>query len=87
MNVKNLGAITKIHSSGMVESDQGFKYPYSKANIGDVMLDVDGNRMIVSKEVYKVEYLPLIEMAKKLTAKELKAQAEADAKAQAEGGK
>ena len=55
-NVENKGLVAKIHSSGMVESDKGFKFPYSRANIGDVMIDVDGDRKIVTKEEYRANY-------------------------------
>jgi len=46
------GVVTKKHASGMVESDKGFKFPYSKANIGDIMIDADASRQIVTKEEY-----------------------------------
>ena len=54
--IENRGTITKIYSSGIVESDKGFKYPYNKAKIGDVMIDVDGDRRVVSKEEYRKNY-------------------------------
>ena len=56
MKVENRGVIIKIHSSGMVESDKGFKFPYNRANIGDMMLDVDGDRIIVTKEEYREKF-------------------------------
>lgn len=56
MSVISRGVVMKIHSSGMVESDQGYKYPYNRANIGDMMIDIDGERAIVSKEEYKEKY-------------------------------
>jgi len=65
MKVEHKGSITKIHSSGMVESDKGFKYPYNKAQIGDIMLDVDGERIIVSKKEYREKYAKEITKAKK----------------------
>ncbi len=56
MKVEYKGVVKKIYSSGIVESDMGFKFPFSRANIGDVMIDVDGNRRIVSKAEYAKEY-------------------------------
>lgn len=54
--MKNLGSVTQIYSSGMVETDKGFKYPGANAKLGDVMLEDDGNRHFLSKEEYKERY-------------------------------
>lgn len=54
--IENKGVVSKIHSSGMVESDKGYKFPFSRANIGDIMIDVNGDRMIVTKEEYRANY-------------------------------
>lgn len=53
MRIRHLGTITKIHSSGMVETDKGAKFPYSRANVGDVMVELDGSRTIITKEAYR----------------------------------
>jgi len=53
MSVKNLGTVVKIYSSGMVETDKGAKFPYARANIGDVMVVLEGRRTVVSKETYR----------------------------------
>ena len=65
MKVEHKGSIIKVHSSGMVESDKGFKYPYNKAEIGDIMLDVDGDRMIVTKKEYREKWAKEVTKAKK----------------------
>ena len=54
--IENKGVVSKIHSSGIVESDKGYKFPFSRANVGDMMIDVDGERMIVTKEEYRANY-------------------------------
>jgi len=56
MSIENRGSVVKIHSSGMVESDKGYKYPYNRANIGDMMIDIDGERVIIPKEEYRKKY-------------------------------
>lgn len=76
MAIKNLGSIVKKHSSGMVESDKGRRFPYIKANIGDFMIEEDGNIKIVSKEVFAKEYRAKINKAKK---EEAEAKGEANA--------
>lgn len=51
--IKHLGSVVHIHSSGMVETDKGNKYPYSKAKIGDVMIKDGFTTRLVTKEEYK----------------------------------
>lgn len=58
--VYNRGVIEQKHPSGVVESDKGFKFPYSKAEIGDVMIDVDTSRKIVSKAEYREKWEKLV---------------------------
>lgn len=70
--VYNRGVVTKKHTSGMVESDKGFKFPYNKADIGDVMIDVDSSRKVVSKTEYTKTW-------EKLVKETLKADEEAEA--------
>lgn len=53
MSVKHLGTIAKIYSSGMVETDKGAKFPYSRANVGDVMVEIEGSRKVITKEAYR----------------------------------
>lgn len=63
--VYNRGVVTKKHGSGMVESDKGFKFPYSKAEIGDVMIDVDSSRKVVSKTEYTKTWEKLVKDTQK----------------------
>ena len=63
--IKHLGSVVHIHSSGIVETDKGNKYPYSRAKIGDVMFKEGMSVRIVSKEVFKKEYAPLVGEGKK----------------------
>lgn len=63
--VYNRGVVTKKHGSGMVESDKGFKFPYNKADIGDVMIDVDSSRQIVSKTEYTKTWEKLVKDTQK----------------------
>jgi len=54
--IKNLGVVKIKYNSGISETNKGAKYPYSNCEIGDIMLDIDGKRLIVSPEVYNKEY-------------------------------
>lgn len=51
--VKSLGSVIQIYSSGMVETDKGFKYPWANAKLGDVMVEDRGCRYFLTKEEYK----------------------------------
>ena len=54
--VEVLGTIKKKYSSGIAETDKGYRFPNLKCEIGDVMLDVENKRIIVSKETFDKEY-------------------------------
>ena len=68
--IKHLGSVVHIHSSGMVESDKGFKFPFSLAKVGDVMIKEGMNVKVVSKEIFKKEYAPLLEKKRVIKEKE-----------------
>jgi|GEM_PF-6984064 len=54
--IENLGVIKTKHNSGIAQTDKGAKFPNINCEIGDVMLDIDMKRVIVTPEVYKAEY-------------------------------
>ncbi len=45
----NLGVVTKIYSSGMVQTDKGYKAPCGNAQLGDVMFENKQGRYCVTE--------------------------------------
>ena len=73
--IENLGVIKKKHNSGMAETNKGNKFPSIKCELGDVMLEVEGKRLIVSPEQYEKEYkADVAKFAKETKANEKKAE-------------
>lgn len=55
MAKKHLGTVEQIHSSGMVETDKGYKYPNVSAKIGDVMYEENHNVYFMDKKEWQDE--------------------------------
>lgn len=53
MNIEYLGKVKKIHTSGMVETDKGHRYPYTGVQVGHVMAKVDGERKFFEENEWK----------------------------------
>lgn len=53
MAKEHLGTVSIIHSSGMVETDKGFKYPNVSAKIGDVMYQEGHNIYFMDKKEWQ----------------------------------
>lgn len=53
MAKEHLGTVSIMHSSGMVETDKGFKYPNVSAKIGDVMYQEGHNIYFMDKKEWQ----------------------------------
>lgn len=75
---KHLGTVEQIHSSGMVETDKGYKYPNVSAKIGDVMYEENHNVYFMDKKEWQDE-------PKRRTRKSKKQEVEAEEEIKVEG--